>query len=503
MPEISLETIETTHQSKKHVILIEVDQWRGDCLSIDGHPVVHTPHLDELAQDGVRFSKAYSACSTCIPSRAALVTGLSQRGHRRVGYQDGVPWDYPVTLPRSFAQGGYQTHCVGKLHSYPQRNRLGFETSELHDGQWQFWRDRRNGRDLATDDDYLRWLRVESGHNDTDIIDVGLNCNSVVARPWPLAERLHPTNWVVSRALHFLDNRDEARPFFLYLSFHHPHPPYNPPTWAYEQYLHMDMPAPPVGDWHEVHAELDRTPRHDAPRAMYRPDVLQRARAGYYGHMTHIDHQINRLVEALREWRLLEQTWICFVSDHGEMIGDHHLYRKGYPYEGSARVPVILRGPHGAGLPTNRVCDTLIEQRDIMPTLLECAGLPIPDSIEGKSFLKQAYGDSTPLRDWLHGEHTLFGQSYQWVTDGREKYIWLSRDGHEQLFDLQADPQELRDLAKTDTPAVRERLTVWRKRLALALTGREEGYVSEQGELVTGRAPRFVLTDKTTPASVD
>jgi arylsulfatase len=256
----------------------------------------------------------------------------------------------------------------------------------------------------------------------------------------------------------------------------------------------MDMPAPPVGDWHEVHAHLDRTPRHDAPRAIYRPDVLQRARAGYYGHMTHIDHQINRLVEALREWRLLEETWICFLSDHGEMMGDHNLFRKGYPYEGSARVPLILRGPHGAGVPSNRVCDTLIEQRDIMPTLLECAGLPIPGEIEGQSFLKQAKGDTTPLREWLHGEHTLFGQSYQWLTDGREKYVWLSSNGHEQLFDLHEDPQETHDLARTATAAVKARLAVWRERLAQSLAGREEGYVSAQGELIVGQTPRIVLS---------
>jgi arylsulfatase len=145
----------------RHVLLIHVDQWRGDCLSIDGHPVVHTPHLDELAQDGCRFARAYSACPTCIPARAALMTGLTQGSHGRVGYEDGVEWNYPVTMAGAFKQGGFQTHCVGKLHAYPQSNRLGFESSELHDGHWQFWRDRRGGRDLAEDDDYLKWLRAQ------------------------------------------------------------------------------------------------------------------------------------------------------------------------------------------------------------------------------------------------------------------------------------------------------------------------------------------------------
>jgi arylsulfatase len=479
----------------RHVLLIHVDQWRGDCLSIDGHPVVHTPHLDELAQDGCRFARAYSACPTCIPARAALMTGLTQGSHGRVGYEDGVPWDYRVTMPDEFARGGYQTHCVGKLHAYPQSNRLGFETSELHDGHWQFWRDRRGGRDLAEDDDYLKWLRTQPGGEGADIIEAGLNCNSTVARPWGRAEHLHPTNWVVTRALDFLDRRDEARPFFLYLSFHRPHPPYDPPGWAYEQYLHMPMPPPPVGDWAELHAGLDRTPCHDGPRAKYRPDVLQRARAGYYGHMTHIDHQVNRLVEALREWRLLEETWICFTSDHGEMMGDHHLFRKGYPYEGSARVPLILRGPRGEGVRAGRVSEALVEQRDVMPTLLECAGLPVPPSVEGRSFLRHATTDTAaPLRECLHGEHTLFGQSWQWITDGREKYVWLSGEGREQLFDLVADPEERHDLATSDTAAVRAKLARGRARLVEALRGREEGYVSASGELVPGREPKRVLS---------
>src|SRR5690606_25274638 len=111
----------------KNVVLIMGDQWRGDCLSIDGHPVVQTPFLDELALRGVRFTNAYTATPTCIPARAGLMTGLAPQNHGRVGYQDGVPWTYPTTLAGEFTRQGYQTQAVGKLHAWPVRNRLGFE----------------------------------------------------------------------------------------------------------------------------------------------------------------------------------------------------------------------------------------------------------------------------------------------------------------------------------------------------------------------------------------
>ncbi len=474
---------------RPNILLIHVDQWRGDCLSIDGHPVVHTPYLDQLATDGCRFSRAYSATPVCIPARAALMTGLTQRSHRRVAYKDGVPWEYPVTMAGEFSKHGYQTHCVGKLHAYPEGNPVGFESVELHDGFLHFARDRANG-DLGLHDAYVRWLREETVRADADYFEHGVGCNSVVARPWPMEERLHPTNWCVSRSIRFLEERDTTRPFFLNTSFHRRHPPYDPPAWALEQYLGAQMPDPPVGDWVDLFEDIDKTPRPDAIRARYRPDILQRARAGYYGHMTHIDHQINRLLETLHEFRV--PCWVCFTSDHGEMMGDHHFFRKGMGYEGSARVPLILKGPAGSGVSIGGVSDAVIEQRDIMPTLLECAGLPIPPSVEGRSFLAQARGARESIREYLHGELTIFGQSMQWVTDGREKFVWLSRDGTEQLFDLREDPQELHDRARDQTTAVKERLALWRMRLVAELEGRPEGYV-EDGRLVAGREPMAVL----------
>lgn len=480
---------------RPNIVFIHVDQWRADCLSIDGHPVVHTPTLDKMALDGIRFSRAYAASPTCIPARASLMTGLTPAHHGFVGYKDGVPWNFPVTLPGEFTRHGYRTHAVGKMHVYPERNKLGFESVELHDGFLHFARDRRHHP--FWEDDYLDWLRKETGREDADYFEHGVNCNSIVARPWDKEERLHPTSWVASRGVNFLRKHqaeNSNRPFFLYLSFHRPHPPYDPPAWAFERYLHAEMPPVPVGDWADVFASHDRTPHPEAFRARYRPDILQRARAGYYGHMSHIDLQLNRLEETLHECGLRENTWIVFTSDHGEMMGDHHLFRKGFAYEGSARLPLILRPPTEEKCARCVVCDTVIELRDLLPTLLDCAGLPPAEGIDGRSFLPQAVGQTTePLRSWLHGEHLMFTGSMHWITNGHEKYIWHSKEGTEQLFDLDADPTELHDLALAPSPCTNSRLAHWRKALAGELQDREEGFVSADGALIPDRPVTPVL----------
>ena len=126
---------------KKNILLLMTDQLRGDCMGCAGHPDVKTPYLDTLASKGVRFENAYSACPSCIPARAALHTGMSQESHKRVGYADGVRWDYPHTLAGELAKAGYYTQCVGKMHVDPLRNYLGFHNVELHDGYLHYYRD--------------------------------------------------------------------------------------------------------------------------------------------------------------------------------------------------------------------------------------------------------------------------------------------------------------------------------------------------------------------------
>jgi arylsulfatase A-like enzyme len=456
---------------RPNVVLINVDQWRGDCLSISGHPVVETPYLDRLALQGARFNRAYSATPSCIPARAALYTGLTQRSHGRVGYRDGVPWNYPVTIAGEFTRNGYQTQAIGKLHVYPERSQIGFQHVILHDGYLHFARKRPC--DYGFTDDYIPWLREQLGR-DADYTDNGLDCNSVTARPWDKPEHVHPSTFIATQSIDFLRRRDTRKPFFLYMSFHRPHPPYDPPAWAFEQYVNQSMPEPPVGEWASMFASHADPFRPDCWVGKIDSRTLQRARAGYYGHMTHIDQLIERFRQSLYEHGLLENTYFLFVSDHGEMMGDHHFFRKSVPYEGSARVPLIFCGPSKCGIKPNAAYDSVVELRDVMPTLLDCCGIPIPDTVEGKSFLPMARGEKQTWREYLHGEHVLAGQSMQWLTDGKEKFVWFSGSGAEQLFDLQRDPQELSDLSREKNSS--SRLEHWRKLLIKELHGREEGF---------------------------
>lgn len=478
--------------TRPNVLLIMVDQWRGDCLSAAGHPVVRTPYLDRLAAQGARFERAYSATPTCIPARASLMTGQRPATHGRVGYQDLVPWDYPVTLASTFTDAGYQTQAVGKMHFYPERAQLGFQNVILHSPLGIVATTRREGRDPDLVDDYLPWLRQQLGR-DATFYEHGLDGNSWVARPWDKPEHTHPTNWVSAQAADFLRRRDPTKPFFLFTSFNAPHPPYDPPAWAMDQYLDMlgDDDAD-VGDWAGTF-DAWADPHNPASRVAHIDRrMLRRARAGYYGHMTHVDQQIAALLEQLAHYGVRENTYVCFISDHGEMLGDHDMFHKGFPYEGAARIPMLLSGP---GIERGTVVtDRVVELGDVMPTLLDLAGVEVPDTVEGASMRPLVDGgprDEAPTwREWLHGEHVMLGQSFQWLTDGREKYVWLSESGTEQLFDLVDDPRELHDLV--GDPASAERLARWRGRLVDELRGREEGFTDGE-RLIAGRPVRRTL----------
>ncbi|MDT8389118.1 MAG: sulfatase-like hydrolase/transferase [Lentisphaeria bacterium] len=285
--------------------------------------------------------------------------------------------------------------------------------------------------------------------------------------------------------MHFLENRDQGRPFFLNVSFHRPHAPLDPPKQYRAMYKDEPIPPVPVGDW---------AARHDIPvddpnawHGRLSPEQLADARRSYYALITHIDTQIGRFRQAL-EGMNIGPTWFLFTSDHGEMLGDHNLFRKTYAYEGSAGIPMIITPPE---VPGRRNSAAPVSQIDIMPTLLEAAGLNIPESVEGRSMLPLL--DNSPAeagwRDYVHGEHSPCydkNTGMQFLTDGREKYIWYTLTGEEQLFDLAGDPDELHNLA--DEPACEDRLLLWRSRMVSELAGRAGDGLSDGNQLISGIA---------------
>ena len=220
---------------RPNVLLVMCDQFRGDCLSFDGHPDVKTPYLDTLAADGIFFENAYSACPSCIPARATLLTGRKASTHGRVGYKDGIPWDYSHYIAEEFANNGYQTGIVGKMHVDPPRTQCGFQSMKLHDGYIGFYRKASlpYWMHQNVSDDYMRYLKDHLGEF-SDVNGSGVENNSWITHPWIYEERFHPTNWTVDESIRFLETRDRSKPFFLMTSFVRPHPPFDAPQTYYD-----------------------------------------------------------------------------------------------------------------------------------------------------------------------------------------------------------------------------------------------------------------------------
>ncbi len=472
---------------RPNLLLITCDQLRGDCLGCAGHPVVETPHLDHLAHQGIRFDRAYTAVPSCVAARAALLTGLAHRQHGRVGYADNVRFRYPHTLPRELAAAGYHTQGVGKMHFAPARNLCGFHNVVLHDGYLHCERKAHRNWDLV--DDYMPWLRQKIGA-DADLILHGLNSNAWVARPWPYHEEVHPTTWATTMGIDFLRRRDPERPFFLWLSYVRPHPPLDPPQVYYDRYIGQTFPKAPMGDWAERDARMKSV---SGAVGFMGERELHRARAAYYAQITHIDHQIGRLLEYLLEHGVLDNTLILFTADHGELLGDHNLFHKSFPYEGSARVPMILRPPRSWDVSRDATSDALAELQDVLPTLVEAAGAPVPASVDGASLLPWLRGERPDWREHLHIEHNLYGgqSAHAIVTADKQKYVWFSGEGREQFFDLRDDPFEFYNRVESDE--AQDAVAACRRRLVDELAGREEGY-SDGERLVPGRPSQRILS---------
>ncbi len=476
---------------KPNILFLMTDQMRGDCLGIAGHPDVKTPYLDTLAARGHYFPNAYTACPSCIAARSVLWTGKSPAHTGRVGYKDGVSWDYDNTLAEILGKAGYTTQCVGKMHVHPLRNRLGFENVLLHDGYLGYYRRSQTPyyEHQAVADDYFYWLKTELG-SAADITDTGLECNSWVARPWPYEEKYHPTNWVTSNAIDFLRKRDRSKPFFLTASYVRPHPPFDAPACYFDLYRDRALTPPPVGEWAAPYASDYAGRSYDGADGIADPELLRQAQIGYYACITHLDHQIGRLLQALGQDGQMENTIILFASDHGELLGDHHTFRKTRPYQGSIRIPLIFSAPESL-LPKRGIRHTAVAGlEDILPTLAEWAGAPLPSDLDGHSLLPLLKGSGSPVRPYLHGEHSGGDLGNQFIVTETDKFCWYMESGAEEYFDLASDPQECRN--RISDPACQERILQLRSWLIAELEGREEGY-TDGTRLIPGRPQQAVL----------
>lgn len=457
---------------RKNVIFIFVDQWRGDCLGVTGHPDVQTPNLDALAEDGMVFQRAYAAAPSCIPARACVVTGRTPNGCGFVGYQDGVVWSYDHTLMTQLRDHGYQTVNVGKTHFYPQRAQLGFEINRLYDA----------GKiESSFRSDYHQWLEKESRGTVIDNANA-FDGNAYLRYPWDAPEYMHPTSWITQQALDFLDNRDTMRPFFLQITHHRPHPPYDPPQFFYDIYKEQTLDPIPYGDWCDEYGI--NTHAINAWCGRRSPEMLDTMRKAYYGSISHVDHSIGRVITYLKSHGLYDNTEIIFTSDHGELLGDHHMYRKISPFEGSAKIPWIMKPAQHRELKHGCTTDVPVSHYDVMPTILSSCDIPIPSDVEGTD-LTPLYNNGTIDRTWIHGEHSGYDNNgWQYIVDERYKYIWNTMTGREYFFDLKADPRELYNLANRDEYI--DQITDYRDRLVDILQRRPEDGLIENGQLKPG-----------------
>ena len=448
-------------ETRKNVMLITADQWPGALLGCAGHPVVQTPTLDQLARNGVRYSHAYSESPICIPARRTLMTGTTTRTHgdRVFGTTTPMP-EGLTTLPQAFRDAGYQAYSVGKLHVYPPRDRIGFDDALLGE----------EGRPhMGAIDDYEMFL-ADRGHVGQQFAG-GMNNNGYMHRPWHLPEDCHPTNWATQTMCRVIKRRDPTRPSFWYLSYTAPHPPLTPLADYMDHYRSF---APPEALWADWCDDGERLPY---PLKMGRnfwrmlpPAALTEMRRAFYALCTHIDHQLRVVLGTLREEGLLDDTVILFTADHGDMLGDFGLYAKRVFYDGSARVPMILMGAAGdARTPPGTTDNRLVGLADVMPTLLELAGVDVPATVEG-------VGMTGPARHaTLYGDCLDNNGATRMIHDGRHKLIWYPAGNDIQLFDLVQDPHERCNVAEApEYAAVRATLTA-------ALCARLWGIDVEQG----------------------
>jgi arylsulfatase len=453
--------------AQSHILFVTVDQWPARLLGAAGHDLIETPTLDALARVGTRYTNAYAECPICIPARRSMMTGTSPRRHGDRDFQPALtmPADLP-TLPRVLREAGWQTSAIGKLHVYPPRDRIGFEEALLCE----------EGRaHLGGPDDYELFLS-DRGHPGEQFLH-GMGNNEYSWRTWHLDEALHATNWTTWQAARSIKRRDTTRPGFWHVSYTAPHPPLVPLASYLERYRAREMEPAVHGDW-----AADNTTWPPGLRlardywAALPPAQLADAKRAFYALCTHVDHQLRILIGTLREQEMLDDTIILLCADHGDMLGDHGLYAKRLMYEGSANVPMILVGRAGcARVGVDRVDDRLVGMRDIMPTLLDLAGVAVPATCEGLPMTGQA------KRETFYGESLSGAKATRMIHDGRHKLVWYPVGNLVQLFDLDEDPRELRDLSRAAAYAdVRRRLEA---ALAAELYGGDERW-AEAGRLV-------------------
>lgn len=474
-----------------NLLIFCVDEMRADHLGCAGNPVVRTPHLDRLAAHGMLFRNAYCNNPICMPARATMFTGLLPRDHGlRVNGQH-LRTDLP-TLPGVLAAAGYRTHATGKLHLTPwvappdtadlrsvpeSRNAWSDGTRHAFPVPYYGFQsvDFVGGHVSWCWGMYLDWLRERGG--DPALLRPERARTTPSGAPtcfkMALPEDLHYNRYIADSTIRLIEGAAATRePFFAWCSFPDPHMPLGPPAPYCDMYDPAAMPLP-----HRRAGEVDSLPPvyRDVLAGRAHPNGIDNTSitdthwremlAMTYGMVTHVDTEIGRVMAALERSGQADNTIIVFITDHGDMMGDHGLIWKAfYTFRGCVNIPLIVAAP---GLAPGRTSDALVCQVDLMPTMLDLCGVPLPGHGWQDRETPFPRGENRPLQAWP-------GRSWRRLLDGssagiREEVVIENDDptsGYQvrclvtrshrlaifpgttdgELFDLNADPWELHNL---------------------------------------------------------
>jgi arylsulfatase A-like enzyme len=412
--------------SRPNILILHADQQRFDTIAALGSSHVRTPNLDRLVAEGRAYLNGYSSCPVCMPARHDLLTGASARHHGFWGNSNNFIASHALdTFPRLLTRAGYQTVAVGKMHHNPPR--------EHHGWAHMFLMEELPGR--REDDAYLQYL---------DSVGLGgVRCQHGVRplfyhtpQPSQVPEEHHGSAWVAHKTIELLREERDV-PFCIMASWVGPHPPYYVPEKYLAEYRDAELPGPcPLpGDGDRQFPPSPENPEPGSLRA-------QRLREAYFAACTLIDTHIGRILDTLEETGQADNTLIFFTSDHGEMLGDRQGYQKHYPYEGSAHIPYIVRGP-GFAPGSRSTCP--VNTWDVTATVLDAAGVDVPAEhpLAGTSLLREA---DLPADRVIHFHHGVGRNRYVAAMGSGHKFVHYYNGGEEELYDLAADPWEQNNL---------------------------------------------------------
>jgi len=445
--------------TRPNILWICSDQQRFDTLGCSGNPWVRTPHLDQLAAGGTLLQNAFCQNPLCTPSRASFLTGRYPRITRARQNGQRIS-DHEILVTRLFRDAGYACGLSGKLHlSACDPTVTPLREKRIDDGYEEFHWSHHPDEDWP-EADYNHWLR-ENG------LEYG-------RQPFPgsayvqtsMDAEHHQTTWCADWAIDFMERKAGSRtPWLFSVNMFDPHHPFDPPAAFLERYLERleEIPLPNYVegelDTKPVFQRIDHSGAYGGQTGLYPFDRMTATdhrliKAAYWSMCDLIDVQVGRMLEALERTGQRENTLVVYMSDHGELLGDHGIYLKGpHFYEPAIRVPLILSWPE---VIESQTSGSLIELVDLAPTLLTAAGLPVHPGMQGKSFWSTLTGGDVSARrhktvyceHYGTTQHTPESESAYATMLRTERYKLVVFHGHEEgeLYDLEEDPSETRNL---------------------------------------------------------